>query len=278
MPVVVTVFGFVAELIKNVMQAVQGVIQVVTGMIKGDWEQVWTGIGNIFAAVWANIQTIVAGAIAIVGSLITMGMSNVQRIVGGILLESIGNFFINSFRDAGAHTANFITALVGFFTGLPGRITSALAGAGFWLVSVGRNIVQGLIDGASGMIGNAVQAVKNVGGAMLYGIKGFLGIHSPSRVFSNEVGLMIGAGVMEGIGASKRGVTASMDSLVSVPSVPAFGAGSYSASLSPAVSGGSPIYVQNPFTGEYLLAQVDGRAAAHVRAADAQTPYMRVGR
>ncbi|MFE8884934.1 tape measure protein [Pseudarthrobacter enclensis] len=226
MPVVVTVFSFVAELIKNVMQAVQGVIQVVTGLIKGDWEQVWTGIGNIFGAVWANIQTIVSGAIAIVGALITMGMQNASRIVGGVL-ENIGNFFINAFRDAGANTANFIGTLVGFFTSLPGKIMGALAGAGSWLVDVGRNIVQGLIDGVSGMINNAVRAVTDVGGAMLDGVKGFLGIHSPSRVFRDEVGLMIGAGVVQGVNASRGGVTSAVESLVAVPHAPTFSAGSY---------------------------------------------------
>ncbi|MEJ1193054.1 phage tail tape measure protein [Pseudarthrobacter sp. CCNWLW207] len=50
-----------------------------------------------------------------------------------------------------------------------------------------------------------------------------------------------------------------------------------------ASSAGSPsaipdIYVENPFTGEYLLAKVDHRAAAAVTRFDANSPYMRPGR
>jgi hypothetical protein len=39
-----------------------------------------------------------------------------------------------------------------------------------------------------------------------------------------------------------------------------------------------PIYVQNPFTGEYLLAQVDGRADQRIHAADTSVQYQRRGR
>ncbi|MFI2563006.1 phage tail tape measure protein [Paenarthrobacter sp. NPDC018779] len=38
------------------------------------------------------------------------------------------------------------------------------------------------------------------------------------------------------------------------------------------------VYVQNPFTGKYLLAQVDARAEGVVAGADASSPYMRKGR
>lgn len=48
------------------------------------------------------------------------------------------------------------------------------------------------------------------------------------------------------------------------------------ATAAPVVAGDT--YVQNPFTGEYLLAQVDGRASEQIRAFDAKTPYLRRGR
>jgi hypothetical protein len=38
------------------------------------------------------------------------------------------------------------------------------------------------------------------------------------------------------------------------------------------------IYVQNPFTGDYMLAQMDRRAGAVVTAADKQSVYARRGR
>ncbi|MGN7149188.1 hypothetical protein ACTHQ6_09380 [Arthrobacter sp. SAFR-179] len=189
----------------------------------------------------------------------SVAMVMTQTIVGGVL-ENIGNFFISAFNQAGANTAAFIGTLVGFFASLPGKIMGALWGAGSWLVDVGRTIVQGrLVNGVSGMISSAVKAVTDVGGAMLDGVKGFLGIYSPSRVFRDQVGLMIGAGVVQSIDASRSGVQSSVNGLVSVPTVSGFGSPAFTPATSGSTGAGGNIYVQNAFTGEYLLAQVDGR-------------------
>jgi len=260
MPVVVTVFSVVAEIIKNAMQIVQGIIQVVTGIISGDWDKVWTGIGNIFGGIWNTIVAVVKGALQLVGQVVISGLGLIGNFVGSTL-SGIGNFFASTWNNVIGGVGGFIGNLLGFFTSLPGKIMSALSGAGTWLLDVGRNIVQGLIDGAKGMVNNAVQAIKDVGGAMLDGVKGFLGIHSPSRVFKTQVGMMIGAGVVAGLVASQGGVTAAVNDLVTVPTASAFGAGTYSASVMTSRNGGDT-YVQNPFTGEYLLAQVDGRVGA----------------
>ena len=48
--------------------------------------------------------------------------------------------------------------------------------------------------------------------------------------------------------------------------------------VAPVAAQTPPIYVQNPFTGQYLLAQVDSRAAGVVQAADSSSPFIRKGR
>ena len=226
MPVVVTVFSVVAEVIKSAMQIVQGIIQVVTGIISGNWSQVWEGIGNIFGGIWNTIVALVSGAVKIVWSVIQSGLNLVFGFVGDVL-GNVGRFFADTWRNVTSGVSGFIDGFLGFFNDLPGKIGSALSGAGTWLLDVGKNIVQGLIDGASGMVDSAVQAIKNVGGAMLDGIKGFLGIKSPSRVFKFQVGQMIGEGLIAGVDSTRGAVNASIGSLVTVPSVPSFSAGSY---------------------------------------------------
>ncbi|QHK19396.1 phage tail tape measure protein [Pseudarthrobacter psychrotolerans] len=58
--------------------------------------------------------------------------------------------------------------------------------------------------------------------------------------------------------------------------------GGYNGQLTAATPAAAPmigdIYVQNPFTGEYMLAQMDTRAGAAITKADAQTRFMRRGR
>lgn len=236
MPVVVMVFNVVSSVIKSAMQIIRGVIQVVTGIISGNWSQVWTGIQNVFGGIWNTIKTIVSGAIRVVGSYISAGLGVVSGTVRGIL-GNVGRFFSDTWNNIVNGVSGMIGRVTGFFSGMGGKIMGALSGAGSWLVGVGQNIVQGLIDGARGMIDRAVAAVRDVGGAMLDGIKGFLGIKSPSRVFKAEVGMMIGAGLIQGLDASQRGVAASVNRLVPIPSVPAYRAGAFTAAG--AVTGGS---------------------------------------
>lgn len=132
-----------------------------------------------------------------------------------------------------------------FVSSLPARIRSALASLPGLLVGVGRQMIQGLIDGVGSMVSSAVAAVKNVGGQMLDGVKSFLGIHSPSRVFRDQVGKMVGLGLLAGI--EDQAISARIDTAVNhLVSVPGDGARTASAGVQVVVQGnvyGDPDHV-----------------------------------
>ncbi|WP_179017477.1 phage tail protein [Paenarthrobacter nitroguajacolicus] len=266
MPVVVTVFGVIADVIKAAMQIVQGIIQVVTGIISGNWSQVWSGIQNIFGGIWNAIVAVVRGAIQIVGSVIQAGLSIVGNVVGSVL-GNIGSFFADTWRNITNGVSGFISGFLGFFNDLPGKIIGALSGASTWLLDVGRNIVQGLINGAKGMIDNAVQAIKDVGGAMLDGVKGFLGIKSPSRRFRFEVGQQVGEGARLGILDKVKSVADAAKRLVTIPNVPGMGGGSTAFGAGAASVGGQTNHITiNEVT------DPNGTSAAVVRRLGALAP------
>jgi phage-related protein len=261
LPVVVTVFGVIANVITAAMQIVQGIIEVVTGLISGNWDQVWTGIQNIFGGIWNTIVALVSGAIQTIASVIGAWISVAAGFVSSVL-GNISLFFSDTWTNITNGVSGFISGFIQFFIDLPGKIMGALAGAGTWLLDVGKNIVQGLIDGVSGMVGDAVKSVTDIGGAMVDGVKGFLGIHSPSRVFKTQVGMMVGAGLIEGLDASQRGVSAAVNSLVPVPGVPSFGS---AASFQPALvgaGGGVPLVQQTVYAAEGMSAETVGRISA----------------
>ena len=78
MPVVQTVFQFIGDTIKNAMNAISGVIKVVTSVIKGDWSGAWNGIKSIASAVWGQIKNIVDTAINLVKGVIDGVMTKVK--------------------------------------------------------------------------------------------------------------------------------------------------------------------------------------------------------
>ena len=93
-------------------------------------------------------------------------------------------------------------AIRGFFSQVPGWIASALSG----LKSIGGDIIRGIWEGMKGMGGWFGNQIKAWGAGVVGQVKGFFGIHSPSRLMRDEVGKEIGAGVGVGLANSTKNV------------------------------------------------------------------------
>lgn len=76
---------------------------------------------------------------------------------------------------------------------------------------VGMNIITGIASGVTSAAGKIVDAAVGAAKDALNWVKDKLGIHSPSRVFRDQVGVMIGRGMAEGIDQSQRIVNRSLD-------------------------------------------------------------------
>jgi tape measure domain-containing protein len=228
MPVVVNVFTFMVGLITSAMQIIQGIIQVVTGIITGNWAQVWDGIGNIISGAWSFIANVIGGALALIGGLVSAGLAFVGAIFRNVWDGVIG-FLGGVWGNITNGVSGMIGNVVGFFGGLIGKITGALGNAGSVLFQTGRDIIQGLINGISGMMGAIGRAVLNIVPQAIRGpFEDLLGIHSPSRV-AIWWGHMIGDGLIGGIEDMYDPVAEAMSILAGPPELPAF-ASSYAVS------------------------------------------------
>jgi hypothetical protein len=88
--------------------------------------------------------------------------------------------------------------MIAFVTGIPGRITSALGDLGRLLLDGGRNLVQGLLDGAMERIRGIGDWASSIKDKIVDAIKSVFGIHSPSTVFAGLGGNMM-AGLLQGL-------------------------------------------------------------------------------
>ncbi len=233
LPVVTTVFTNVLNIIRPVLQIVQGVIAVVLGVISGNWSQVWDGIVAIFSGVWNLIKALVTNAINTVKVVITATLGLIRAAWSGAW-TSVSQIFGSIWSGLTGAVSRGIDNVVSFFSGLGGRILGALSGAGQWLVSVGRNIIEGLIGGVKAAAGRIADAVLGPIKSAVDGVKSFLGIHSPSRLF-REIGGFTGEGMALGLEdsapliaqASRALIPTAPDELfIPSPSIPAGGYGS----------------------------------------------------
>ena len=168
-----------------------------------------SSIGNFFGQLPGKIASFLAGALSAIAGWASNAIAKAAEAGNGVL-SAIGNFFgqipgkiasllagalsalatwaANMAAKARAGMNNVKNAIVSTLQSIPGRVAS-----------VGRNIVQGLWNGIQGAAGWLLGRIKGWCSNILNGIKGFFGIHSPSRVMRDEVGVQLAKGMALGI-------------------------------------------------------------------------------
>lgn len=177
--VVTSICGFVTENLPTILE--QGV-QILTSLA--------TGIIGALPELIGQIPAIITG---IVGTL----SENFPSIVstGVTLLLELGAGIISAIPQLVAQLPAIGAAILGAFGEIPGMV-----------LGVGKSIVEGLWSGISSMASWVADKVKGFAGDIVNGIKGFLGIHSPSTVFA-EIGDNMALGLGKGFGDSMKDVT-----------------------------------------------------------------------
>lgn len=81
------------------------------------------------------------------------------------------------------------------------------------MMDIGQDMLDGIWQGISNGWNSLVESVKQLASGLVSGIKEVLGIHSPSRVFKEEVGKMVDLGLAEGITGNMNAVDSAMGDL-----------------------------------------------------------------
>lgn len=189
----------------------------------GQWFQQLPGniaswlMGAVTAvSAWASSmasQAVSAGIrfISSVGS----ALSQMPGCIGGWLnsaLSSVASFASQMGSRALQAGQQFVSSIIGVLSSLPGR-----------MVSIGSNIVSGIVSGIKNSVGNIASSLLSGVKNAVDAVKSKLGIHSPSRLMRDEVGVMVGRGLALGIDDSASSVARSMGGLtgmLATPSLP----------------------------------------------------------
>ncbi len=108
---------------------------------------------------------------------------------------------IDFFKELPGKIADFFKEIPGKIQALdiPGKIIEFFKNLPGNMLEIGKNIIQGLIDGFKGMIDAVWTAITDFISGFVDGFKEGLGIHSPSTVFS-DIGKNILEGLLGGLG------------------------------------------------------------------------------
>lgn len=207
------------------------------------------GFRNSVTAAWQSIQDFVGGAVqSVIGFFSSLGttISQLPQMFSDWLnsvIATVAGWVSNMAAQAASAGSQFVSNVVGFVQNLPGRVMGFLAdvigrlagwagemasagadgarrmfdavvdgisGLPGRVASIGSDIVSGIWDGISGAAGWLADKVSSFASGILDGMKNALGIHSPSRLFRDQVGKYIAQGIGVGFESEMGNVTRQM--------------------------------------------------------------------
>lgn len=200
--------------VNTAITTIQTIITTISTAIQTFWQQHGEAIMEAAAAAWEFISTAVETALSVIDSVWQAFKS---------AFEGDWTGFGENLRDAWDTAWEFIKTT---FTDAKETIIGIAAGLVLDLIAkfqntdwkaVGTAIIQGIANGISAGAGAIADAAKAAAQAALDAAKAFLGIQSPSKVFT-EIGKNIGDGLVIGIQSTESAVGSAVERLFQVGS------------------------------------------------------------
>ncbi|MEV6790908.1 phage tail tape measure protein [Streptomyces sp. NPDC051320] len=154
----------------------------VSGALKAAWTATWNALKTAASAVWGAIKAVVMLQINAVKTVITTVMNGIKAVVSKVwswiksfigiqvtavrmaisklsaIAGQVGGYF-QHMKDA---AVGKVSSLISFVRGIGGKVRGAIGNLGGLLKGVGRSIIQGLINGVTGMIGSLKQRFSSI--------------------------------------------------------------------------------------------------------------------
>lgn len=241
--------------------------------------QFLSNVGTFISQLPSNVGSWLSGAVSAAASFVGRMASNAVN-AGSRFLSSIGSYISQVPGRIGAGLSGAISAVGSFASSMASgalragqqflsNLVNTLASIPGRMVSIGSQIVQGIISGITGSIGKVGSAILGGVKDAISNVKNFLGIHSPSRLFRDQIGRNIGLGLAQGISNSQAAVMSSMNGMASDIASTRF--------TTPDVATGyglSPTRASVSTGGEPLSGELLGELLSELRALHADMPLI----
>lgn len=219
------VFPVVMQIIQLVVPIVIQILMTIVPIITMIAQTVIPLIMQAVQLVFPIIMQIISMAVPIITNLLQF----VAQVITGVLVPTI-KIILQVVQAVFPVVLNVVETVINAVSGVINAVMSALQGdwEGAWnaikgvaetimngiigffesidLFEIGKNIIQGLVDGISGMAGAAIDKVKEVGSNIKDTLVSFFDINSPSKVMRMDVGRHIGSGLALGMDDSQKGI------------------------------------------------------------------------
>lgn len=193
-------------MIDVVMSIVDTVLDNVDMMVDASIELILALANGLIEALPKLIERIPEIIVAIIDAIVR----NLPKIIeaGVLLLEALIEGIVKTVGALATAVADLINGIKKWFTTVD------------WS-TLGKNLIDGIVNGVKRWASNLWDTVKNLASEAVRRMKSALGIASPSKVFANEVGRMIPAGIAQGIEKNLPALSRTMEDMIGEVKAPA---------------------------------------------------------
>jgi phage-related protein len=223
-PFIVGITAILADIYEGIMKIVGGIVDVIAGIVTLDPDKIMKGLGKIFDGIMDLFKSVGDGCKAFFDDIWAKIGGFVDDVVGKIadFFSDLWTKFKDGMATIGEKVSDGIDNVVKFFKDLPGnvkeKVDDFVSKVKDWfgkvpdnikeafkdVADIGKNLVEGVWNGINDKVDWIVKKVKGFGDKVMKGLKDFFGIHSPSRLMRDEIGIYLGEGIGVGIEDSAK--------------------------------------------------------------------------
>jgi phage-related protein len=219
MPVISDLFGNILQyIIESLPIIINSGVQIILALVQGIGESLPTLIPALVDAVVLIVETLIDNIDLIIdaGIQLILGLADglieaLPRLIDKVpeIIEKLFDAFIRNFpkivEAGGQLIGKLIVGIIGslgtLYSRVPEIIHTVVKGisSGYQTIkNAGLNLVAGIWEGISGSLGWIKNKIKGWVGNVTKFIKNLFGIHSPSKLFKDEIGTNLALGIGEG--------------------------------------------------------------------------------
>lgn len=181
--VITAVLSNILIQIRGTLKTIQGVIDLVMGIISGDWGRAWKGIKEIVDGTLGTIFALIKNTLTrLVPAVLSLALA-----IGVAILKGIGMGLLN--------LASYLLGKIK--SGVSSAITSVAGMVGGWASAIGHAIVDGILGGITSLPSRLGKAIAGAAHAGLSWARGHVG-STAEEAAANIVGKPLGQGIITG--------------------------------------------------------------------------------
>lgn len=196
------------DIIDSIVEALPQIITGIVNGLLGNIDKIIVAGVKLFIALIENLPTIIIAIVKAVPEIISAivkGFADAWpqiKEAGQELLLNLKEGISEKISDLKEKISDIKDSVLDWFKEIPKNI-----------VNIGKNIIEGLWNGINDKVSWIKNKITSFSEQVLDSIKGFFGIHSPSKVMADEVGKYLPEGIAVGVDANADSLYDSMDEM-----------------------------------------------------------------